>query len=401
MEEKSMITIRQIDPSNKKMMKIWADYPNKLYKDCPYYVPYLLGDEIGLANPKINVAFDECDARYFLAYKGDQVVGRVAGIIQHRSNDKEGVKRVRLSRLDFINDIEVVKALTKAVEDFGEEMGMDTVHGPYGFNDLDREGLRSEGFDRPATFATNYNYDYYLPLLQQCGYQVENTWHEYRIQVPEVLPDKINRVAEIAKKRYGLYVPVEKNLKVFVKKYLAQLFDVYDTAYSVLPGTMPITPKMRQQLKDQFITVLNKNYVAVVLNQEQQVVALALAFPCLRKVFTGSMGRLKVKTILRLLKEKAHPSELEFGIIGALPGWDKKGAAALILQHVHANMVKDGIKVAESNPELVTNLKIQSLWNVFEREQHKKDVTVIKYLTDTPYKREEVVEQVVETKDAE
>lgn len=387
-----MITIRQIDPHNKKMMKIWADFPNKLYKDCPYYVPYLLGDEIGLANPKKNVAFDECDARYFLAYKGDEVVGRVAGIIQHRSNDKEGVKRVRLSRLDFVNDIEVVKALTKAVEDFGAEMGMDTVHGPFGFNDLDREGMRSEGFDKPATFATNYNYDYYLPLIQQCGYQIENVWHEYRIHVPEVLPDKVNRVAEIAKKRYGLYVPQEKSLKIFIKKYLKQLFDVYDEAYSVLPGTMPITPAMREQLKNQFQQVINKDYVAVVLNPDGDVVALGLAFPCLRKVFTGSKGRLTIKTILKLFKEKAHPTELEFAIIGALPGWDKKGAAALLLQAMHANMVRDGITVAESNPELVTNIKMQSLWNMFEREQHKKDVTVIKYLTDKPYKREETVE---------
>ena len=155
---------------------------------------------------------------------------------------------------------------------------------------------------------------------------------------------------------------------------------------------MPITPAMREQLKNQFQQVINKDYVAVVLNPDGDVVALGLAFPCLRKVFTGSNGRLTIKTILRLFKEKANPTELEFGIIGALPGWDKKGAAALLLQAMHANMVRDGIKTAESNPELVTNLKIQSLWNMFEREQHKKDVTVIKYLTEKPYKREEAVE---------
>lgn len=373
-----MVTIKRLDPADKKLFKIWADFPNRLYKDNPHYVPYILSDELNLANPKKNVAFDECDARYFLAYKDGKVAGRVAGIIQHTSNAKENVKRVRLSRLDFIEDLEVVQALTKAVEDFGKEMGMDTVHGPYGFNDLDREALRSDGFDEDATFATNYNYSYYLPLLEQCGYEVENEWNEYRIYLPEVLPEKVTRVAEIAEKRYGLYIPHERNLNVFIKKYLTQLFDVYDKAYSVLPGTMPITPKMRVQLKNQFKLVINKNYVAVVLTPEKEVVALALAFPSLKKVFKGSGGRINFKTIFRLLKEKKHPTELEFAIIGALPGYDVKGAAALLLKDFHANMMKDGIKTAESNPELITNIKMQSLWGVFETDQHKKDVTVIK-----------------------
>ncbi len=373
-----MVTVKTLDVKDKKLFKIWADFPNKLYKDNPHYVPYLLSDEVNLTNPKKNVAFHECDARYFLAYKDGKVVGRVAGIIQRTSNAKENVKRVRLSRLDFVDDLEVVQALTKAVEDFGKEMGMDTVHGPYGFNDLDREGMRSEGFDRDATFATNYNHSYYLPLLEKCGYRVENVWHEYKIHVPQVLPEKVLRVADIAEKRYGLYVPEEKNLNVFIKKYLTQLFDAYDKAYSVLPATIPITPAMRVQLKNQFKLVINKDYVAVVLTPEKEVVAFALAFPSLTKVFKGTGGRLSLKTILRLLKEKKHPTELEFAIIGAIPGYDTKGAAALLLKNIHAKMLKDGIKTAESNPELTTNVKMQSLWNVFETEQHKKDVTVIK-----------------------
>lgn len=375
-----MITIKVLDPTDKKSFKDWVDFPNILYKDNPHYVPYLFGDEINLANPKKNVAFDECDAKYFLAYKDGKIAGRVAGIIQHTSNDKENVKRVRLSRLDFIEDVEVVRALTEAVENFGREMGMDTVHGPYGFSDLDREGMRVEGFDEDATFATNYNHPYYLPLLEQCGYEVENRWNEYRIYVPDVLPEKVLRVAEIAEKKYGLYVPEEKNLKVFIEKYLTQLFDVYDKAYSVLPGTMPISEKMRVQMKDQFKLVINKDYVAVVLNPEKEVVALALAFPSLTKVFKGTMGRLSLKTIMRLFKEKKHPTALEFAIIGALPGYDTKGAAALLLKNIHGKMKRDGIKTAESNPELITNLKMQSLWNVFQTDQHKKDATVIKKL---------------------
>ncbi|HIW56490.1 MAG TPA: N-acetyltransferase [Firmicutes bacterium] len=373
-----MVTIKKLDVKNKKDFKVWVDFPNNLYKDNPHYVPYLFSDEMNLTNPKKNVAFDECEAAYFLAYKDGQVAGRVAGIIQKSSNAKDNAKRVRLSRLDFIDDAEVVRALTKAVEDFGREKGMDTVHGPYGFNDLEREGMRVYGFDEDATFATNYNYPYYLPRLLECGYEVENRWNEYRIHIPEVLPEKVERVAEIASKRYGLRIPEEKNLKIFVEKYLDELFDVYDAAYSTLPGTMPITEKMRVQMKDQFLLVINKNYVAVVLNPENKVVGLALAFPSLTKVFKGSRGRLTPKVIFRLLKERRHPTAMEFAIIGALPGYDTKGAAALIIKHIHSKMIQDGIKTAESNPELETNNKIQSLWNVFETEQHKRNATVIK-----------------------
>ena len=169
-----MVEIKVVDPTKKREFKPWVDFVNKLYEDCPHYIPYLFGDEMNLANPKKNVAFDECEARYFLAYKDGKIVGRVAGIIQHTSNEKENKKNMRLSRLDFVNDVEVVRALTQAVEDYAREKGMDTVHGPYGFNDMDREGFRTKGFDRDATFATNYNYDYYLPLLLQCGYEIEN-----------------------------------------------------------------------------------------------------------------------------------------------------------------------------------------------------------------------------------
>lgn len=375
-----MVEIKMLDPKDKKSFKIWADFPNVLYKDNPHYVPYLLGDEVNLTNPKKNVAFDECDARYFLAYKDGKVAGRVGGLIQRTSNEKEGLKRIRLTRLDFINDLEVVQGLTKAVEDFGREMGMDTVHGPYGFNDMDREGMRYFGFDRDATFATNYNDDYYIPLLLQCGYEIENIWNEYKITVPDELPDKVVRVANIAEQRYGLHVPNEKNLNTFIKKYLDDLFMVYDEAYSKLPGTMPISPKMRVQLKNQFKLVINKDYVVVVLDKNEKVVGMAIIFPSLTKVFKGSMGRLSLKVIMRLLKERKHPTELEFAVIGVLPEYLRQGAAALIIKDIFTKMKRDGIKTAESNPELENNNNIQQLWGAFNPALHKKDATVIKKL---------------------
>jgi hypothetical protein len=194
-----MVSIVEIKPDNKKLFKKFIEFPNKLYKDNPHYVPFLYGDELNLLNPEKNVSFEECEAKYFLAYENGEIQGRVCGLIQKMSNKIRNEKKIRFTRFDFVNNIDVVKALLNAVEAFGREKGMDTVVGPLGFNDMDKEGMLIEGFDRDVTMASMYNYDYYYPLIKQCGYDVECTWLEYRIKVPDTVPDKINRIAQIAK----------------------------------------------------------------------------------------------------------------------------------------------------------------------------------------------------------
>ena len=195
-----MIQIVEINPKDKKTFKKFVDFPNRLYNGSPCYVPPMFGDEMNLINPKKNVAWDECEFKYFLAYKDGLIAGRVAAILQHSANAKWNGKYMRFSRFDFVNDFRVAKALLDAVEKFASEKGMTHVHGPFGINDMDREGMLTEGFDKKATLVTLYNYDYYPELVQKCGYEKEHTWNEYKITVPERIPEKVTRVCEIAER---------------------------------------------------------------------------------------------------------------------------------------------------------------------------------------------------------
>ncbi len=179
-----MIQIKEIDPSDRRLFKKFIEFPNDLYKGCSHYVPYLYGDEMSLLDPEKNASFDECKAKFFLAYKDGKIAGRICGLIQTKSNEIHGEKQVRFTRFDFIDDIEVARALLDAVEDFGRSEGMTEIHGPFGFNDMDKEGMLSYGFDRDVTMATLYNYDYYVPTLEKLGYKVKCEWLEFLIKVP-------------------------------------------------------------------------------------------------------------------------------------------------------------------------------------------------------------------------
>ena len=373
-----MIEIIDITNKGKRIFKKFVDFPNELYKSSPYYVPYFFGDEVNLTNPKKNVAFDECEARYYLAYDNGKIVGRVAAILQHAANKKWQHKLVRFSRFDFVDDFEVAKKLLESVEEFAREKGMDAVHGPFGFNDLEREGLLIEGFDQDSTFIVNYNYDYYEKYVLACGYEIENIWNEYLIQVPQTLPDKIQRVAEISEKRYGLRISQTKTLKEFLKKYVDEFFKIYDEAYAVLPGTMPLTEKMRKQMLAQFKLVINHDFVKVVLDKDDNVVGVALCFPCIEEALKKSRGRINLPAIFRILKQVKKPKAVEFAIIGVRPGYESKGVAAVIMKEIYSSLVKIGMTEVESNPELQQNVKIQSLWSVFEKKQHKKRATYLK-----------------------
>lgn len=375
-----MIEIREIFPSDKRLFRKFVDFPNKLYKNCTHYVPCLFSDEINLLNPEKNVSFEECKARYFLAYKDGVIAGRICGLIQLKSNEIHNEKAMRFSRFDAIDDAEVFRALLAAVEKYAEEEGMELVHGPYGFNDMDREGYLFDGFDLDATFATYYNYPYYRKHFNEAGYTQENEWLEYRITIPDEVPEKVERVAQIAEKRYGLKVLNGLPKKELKEKWMHAILDCYDECYSVLPGTVPLSPKLRSQLADQFLLVINTRYLTLVVNEENEVAAFGLSFPTISKFLHKSGGRLYPGVLLKILREVKHPTGLELGIVGCREKYRMSGALAMILRQNIIELKKDGIREVESNPELVFNSNILNLWNPFERKLVRHRETVKKEL---------------------
>ena len=365
-----MIEIKPV--VTRKDVRTFVDFPEKLYKGNPYYVPNLRVDEINKFDPKKNESFEDIEMQAFLAYKDGKLVGRICGIIQKLYNQKNDEKRVRFSRFDAINDKEVAKALFNSVEAWAKEKGMEIAHGPMGYNDLDREGLLIEGFDQYQTFEEQYNYDYYPELIEACGYKKEIDWFECRLFAPKEINPKYKKVSEAVLKRYKLHLAQEKNIKQILKKYVDGVFDTLDEAYAPLYGVVPFTDKVKKAVVDQFTLILKKEFIVIVLDENEKVVAFGLAFPSMSEAVNKSRGKLFPLGIFRMLRAINHAKIIDLGLIAIRPKYQNKGINAVILNYLIENMIKLGIEAAETNLMLEDNTKIQQQWKDFEYIQHKK-----------------------------
>jgi hypothetical protein len=373
-----MLEVKAVN--NKKMRKEFVEFPLKLYKDNPYFVPPLYLDEMNVFTEK-NVYDDICEHTYFLAYRDGEVVGRISGIIQKDYNLKNNEKRARFTRFDAIDDVEVAKALFDAAEDWAKSKGMDTVCGPLGFSDLEREGLLIDGFDYLSTFEEQYNYPYYQDLIEACGYVKDVDWVEYRLYTPKERNEKVKRIAELTLKKYNLtYLNGSGGKKAFIEKYKDQIFNVLDETYKHLYGTVPFTEAMKKQIIDQFMLVIKPELVCVVADKDENVIAFGLAIPGFGHVLQKSGGRLTLPTIIRLLKAVNKPKTLELGLIGVMPSYQATGVNAIILDYIMEIMIKYDVMYTETNLNLETNTKVQSQWKFFDKIQHKKRRSYIKKL---------------------
>ncbi len=396
--------VRVLEVKTRKQKRQFVNFPSELYKDNAYYVHPLIGDEMDLFNPKKNVSYDECEIVYYLAYQGKKVVGRVCAVIQKVYNAKTNSKRVRFGRLDFIDDYEVCKALLDKVEEWARLMGMDTVHGPLGFNDLEREGLLIEGFDKIATFEENYNYPYYKDYIERCGYEKEIDYLSFRINLPKEPNERLMRLNDLVMKRYNLHLATAKTKKEYLDKYKDQIFDVLDEAYGDLYGVIPYNEKLRKQIIDQFKLVINKDFIVTILDENERVVAFGFALPELCYAVKKSKGKLFPFGLFRILHATKHGDTADFGLVGVRKAYQGKGLPAIILNYIITTANRLGIKHIETNHSLETNAKILQTWKNFDDvTNHKRYRCFIKNLGDapkpvTPTKPENVVESKAKSK---
>lgn len=383
-----MIEIKEVKTA--KQRKLFVDFPTKLYKGVKQYVHPLRTSELELFNPKKNVSFEDCEAIYFLAYKDGELVGRIAGIIQRLYNQKVNEKRVRFTRFDAINDKDVAKALFDSVEAWARQKGMNIVHGPLGFNDLDREGMLVEGFDEIATFEEAYNFDYYKDLMEYCGYQKDTDWVEFKLTIPKQLDPKINAVADAVMKKYHLKTVEKHSKSAFIRRYQKGIFHLLDEAYGPLYGVVPYTDKVRKQIIDQFRLFISLDFISVIVDENDEIVAFGFGIPSLSEVINKYEGKLNLKSIFPLLKAVKHPTELDLALIAVKPQWQSRGVPALIIREMLSSFIKAGIKTCETNLNLEYNVHIIQLWKHFEHRQHKRRRAWIKYLDQKP---EQKVEQ--------
>lgn len=373
-----MVTVRQV--ITKKDQKAFVEFPLKLYKDNEYFVPPMYSDEMALFTDK-NVYNHTCLSVYFLAEENGKVVGRIQGILQKQFNDLHNEKRVRFTRFDAENNPEVSKALFTAVEEWAKEHGMDTICGPLGYSDLDREGLLVEGFNEHQTFEEQYNYEYYGSLIEDAGYVKEVDWVESRLFYPDVPNPMIEKVAQRALELNKLHIaPTDISKKQYIAKYRDGVFDCIDECYKKLYGVVPFTEEMKDLIIDEFLMIVNKEYLFIICDENEKVISFGLCFPGIGRALQKSGGRLTIPAMFRLLKAVNKPDHLDLGLIAILPEYQSRGITAIILQQL-LNILKEGkIKYFETNLNLEDNIAIRSQWNYFKENQCKRRRSYIKHI---------------------
>lgn len=372
------VIIREV--TTKKELKKFVKFNIDLYKGNPYHVPGLIEEEMMTLDPKRNPAFEVCDSISFLAYRNDQVVGRITGIINRGSNETWGQKRARFGFVDFIDDQEVVDALFKAVEDWARQKGMEELQGPMGFTDMDHEGMLIDGFDQIGTIATIYNFPYYPQHMERMEFVKDQDWHEFKIFVPrEGIPEKHQRIGEIVKKKYGLKIMKFKNAKE-IMPYAHKVFNTLNEAYTPLYGFSKLTQKQIDYYINMYIPMLRYDLVTVIVREEDdEVVGFGISLPNLSHAMKKANGHLFPFGWIHLLKAlKTKPKVVDLYLMGVLPEYQSKGVNALLFNDLIPIYNKLGVEYAESNPELESNNAVQAQWDYFKREHHKTRRAFIK-----------------------
>ena len=360
--------------SSKKELKTFIRFNYELYKGNPYSVPDLYDDMLNTFSSKKNAAFEFCEAEYFLAYKDNKVVGRVAAIINNRANQTWDKKEVRFGWIDFINDEEVSSALLKAVEDWGKQKGMDTITGPLGFTDMDAEGMLIEGFDQLGTMATIYNYPYYPQHMEKLGFEKDADWVEFKLYVPDQLPEKFIRISEIILQKYKLKIKKLTRKEIKEKHYGQKIFDLINEAYAPLYGFSKMTQGQIDQYVNTYLPLLDLRMVSIVETEDGELVAAGISMASLSKALQKAKGRMLPFGWFYLLKALfiKRPKVLDLLLVGVKPEYQSKGVNALLFYDLVPTFKKMGFVYGESNPELEENKKVQAQWSAFESVQHKR-----------------------------
>lgn len=369
----TMIQIKEV--TSRKELKAFVHFPNALYKGNPYYVPQIESMDLDTLTPAKNHAFEVCEGKYWLAYneKGE-IVGRVAGIINNQYNSKSGEKICRFGWIDFIDDRNVSKALMDTVEQYAREKGMEMMSGPMGFLEFDAAGVLVEGFDKLPTAYGKYNAPYYEGHLTALGYAKEADYVEYLIKVPEVIPDRYARMAELVSVKNSLHQAPFSNRKE-LEPYLDGVFKCLNSAYADLHGFSELSPGQCEDLKKQFVTNINVDYASVVLDSEDEVIGFGVALPSLAKAMQKAKGRLFPFGWMHLLKALKQNDTIDLLLIAISEKYKNKGVNAMIFHKFAQGITKNGVKYIESTRELEDNTSVQNLWRYLEHDLTKRERT--------------------------
>ena len=360
-------------------LKKFINFPHKLYKGNKFWVPPLIGSELDILLRDKNPAFEFCESSYWLAYKGNRIVGRVAGIINHRYNEIWGKKMSKFGWIDFVDDEEVSAALIKTVEIWAIDKGMTCLCGPLSFCGMDPEGLLIEGFDELSTISTKYNFPYYMRHFEKLGFRKECDWVEFDLKVPEQIPEKVNRFGEIVLKRSNLRIAETKKAKDLLP-YGKELFALINETYKDLDGAIPLTDKQIDVYIKQYFSFVSTDFIKIILDENNKMAAFGIGMPSLSKAFQKANGRLFPFGFVHILRAIKKNTKLDLYLVAVRPDLQNKGITAILMNEINKSCIRNHIISVESGAELEDNSKVQAFWKHFESRQHKRRRSYIKDL---------------------
>ena len=366
------VHVHPIAPTRDQLRQ-YVQFGIDLYKDNACYVPPLISDDINTLSPDVNPAFDFCDAQSFMAFRNGDPVGTITAIINHAVNEKTGRHDLRFGFTDFIDDKEVVDELFTAVQKWGTERGMTHIVGPMGFTDMDHEGMLIEGFDEMGTMATIYNYPYYVSHMDRLGFEKDVDWVEFRMTVPDEIPEKYVRISDIVAKKFGLRIKKYTSRSKIKREYGHAIFELVNEAYADLYGFAALTRRQIDHYINEYIGILRLEDVCLVVDSDDKLVAMGISMPSMSEALRKARGKMFPFGWYHLLKAIRGKSDVvDLLLVAVKPEYQSKGVNAMIFCDLIPEYKRNGYKYAESNLELEGNENVQKQWEYFERRQHRR-----------------------------
>ena len=365
----SDIKVKQV--LNSSDLEFFIKFPMELYKGNPYYVPPLINEEKSIWMKEENPALQYSEAAQFLAYKGENIVGRIAVMINHKEEKELGIRKVRFGWLDFINDIEVSKSLINTAIEYAKSKGISKIEGPMGFTNLDKAGMLTKGFDKLATMIGIYNFDYYPKHMEQLGLVKEKEWVEFEINFPDTLPDKVEKFSRLIAEKYELEL-VKFKAKKDILPLVDSMFKLLDDTYKNLSTYTPITEEQIKHYKEKYFKFIDKDYIVCIKDKYGSLISFAITMPSYSKALQKAKGKLFPFGWWHLLNAGKKNDRANFYLIGIHPQYQKRGVTAIIFKEIYETFKKKGVKFLETNPELEENASIQALWQDYHPTNHKR-----------------------------
>ena len=365
----SNIKVKQV--LNSSDLELFIKFPMELYKGNPYYVPPLINEEKSIWMKEENPALQYSEAAQFLAYKGKNIVGRIAVMINHKEEKELGIRKVRFGWLDFIYDIEVSKSLINTAIEYAKSKGISKIEGPMGFTNLDKAGMLTKGFDKLATMIGIYNFDYYPKHMEQLGLVKEKEWVEFEINFPDTLPDKVEKFSRLIAEKYELEL-VKFKAKKDILPLVDSMFKLLDDTYKNLSTYTPITEEQIKHYKEKYFKFIDKDYIVCIKDKSGSLISFAITMPSYSKALQKAKGKLFPFGWWHLLNAGKKNDRANFYLIGIHPQYQKRGVTAIIFKEIYETFKKKGVKFLETNPELEENASIQALWQDYHPTNHKR-----------------------------